>query len=181
MSVTIAREVLSLHDERVAVYSAWHESFRTFLLDEQELIYGLAVKKATESFQRINTRILELMKDCDAEMKDILGRLQRGEEQKLKHTVALQLLQKVHFIDDVRREKEEEELERADREGTSILHHHHHHHHAVPSTLAEKRMPRANEVYDAKASAEAKAIAAAVEEINDAIEELREVVYANGV
>lgn len=75
---------------------------------------------------------------------------QENEQRKLAATVKLQALMKEHFIDAARRDREEERMANADRGGTNILHVHHHE--PVPSSLAEKRIPPHNALYDREAS-----------------------------
>ena len=170
--------VLELHEERIRAYRKLEESFRLFLLDEQERIFHLAVQDATAEFQRISAELVAISKSTESRaLADLVRRLQAEEKEKLTHTVALQGLQKRHFVDAVRAEKERRQVEAADRQGTNVLGH------VVSSSssssseircLADKPQPPADALYDRDAGQAARAIAACIDEIRDIEMELRE-------
>ena len=175
--------VLELHEERIQAYRKLEESFRIFLLDEQEGIFHLAVQDATAEFQRISAELMAISKSTTSSvLADLVRRLQAEEKEKLAHTVALQGLQKRHYIDAVRAEKERRQVEAADRQGTNVLGH------VPPSSsssssssssgeircLADKPQPPADALYDRDAGQAARAIAACIDEIRDIEMELRE-------
>lgn len=172
------QKLLELHFDRVQAYNRWDESFRIYLVDEQERVYDVYVQKTIADFNTINQSCLALV--LDDEGRDIRTRLLALEQQKLKLWVEMQLLQKAHFIDRVKAEREEEELLNADKAGSNILEpvHHHHHHdhdhdHDAPLTLATKRQPRQSDAYDNKKRLLQKQISENVEAINDLIDEIR--------
>jgi hypothetical protein len=166
--------VLQLHDQRVAAYREWEESFRQYLLDEQENIFNLAIQQATSEFQRISTELLAVQRESDAELAGLVKRLQEQEQQKLKLTALLQTLQKKHYIDDARRERDEAAAEKAERQGSKVLEY------ETPpggggeiKTLSDKRQPKANALYDREAGKAARGLAEVIEEINDIVAEIR--------
>jgi hypothetical protein len=170
----LARRLLELHEERVGVYRRLEECFRTYLLDEQEHVFGLAVQGCTADFVRISQAVLASSAEGPEDLKAVAKRWQLAEKEKLGATVRLQALQKAHYIDAARKDREEEKMRHAEREGTNVLHPHTHSHADVPETLADKRIPPFDEVYNKNAGEAARTIASCVAEINECVEELRE-------
>jgi hypothetical protein len=165
---------LRLYNERVATYQRLEQAFKTLLLDEQEMIFSLEVQACTLEFKRINDEIVAARKESgNDKVKDLVKEWHDCEQQKLVATVRLQSLMKKHYIDRVRRDREEERMVEADRSGTNILHSHSHE--EVPTTLAEKRQPSHDAAYNAEASKFSQKIARLIETINDCFAELKEV------
>lgn len=168
--------ILRVHEERVAAYRELDESFRVLLLDEQESVFARSVAACTASFQAAASSVSALWREAvdDQEERALLQQWQEAEQRKLAATVALQQLKKRHFVDSVRRDREEERMAEADRRGTNVLHTHAHHLEDVPTTLAEKRQPPYDQVYEREAAKYAREIAELIETINDCLDELRE-------
>ena len=62
----------------------------------------------------------------------------------------------------------------AERAGTNIVGHVHDPHQGPIVTLADKRQPPADALYDREAGATARELAACIEDINDVVAEIRE-------
>ncbi len=78
-----AKRVLQLHEERVAVYRRLEEAFRSYLLDEQEMIFGMAVQSCTADFARISREVMAAGAEGSEELRGAVGRLQKVEQAKL--------------------------------------------------------------------------------------------------
>lgn len=166
-------KLLALHSERVAVYKEFEEAFRRYLIDEQGKIFSIAVSEATTQFQRISTEVMQCIKLNENEEFKALGKaLQREEQEKLVLTAKLQAAKKTHFIDNVRRDKEEAAMRAADLAGTNVLTPHNCHHDDIQS-LAQKPQPTYSQIYDRDAGSAAKGLQQCIERINEIIAEIR--------
>ena len=65
-------------------------------------------------------------------------------------------------------------MARSERQGSNILHPHMHGHDSVPQTLADKRIPPFDQVYNRNAGEAARAIAQCIDDINECVDELRD-------
>ena len=98
-SVTLAKDFLTLQEERVRQYRLLSDAHKTYLASAPDYNlepYKLCVSDVTKSFKQLSERIIQMRKMFedefqDPEMSHLVGKIQGLEETKLKFTVDHQI------------------------------------------------------------------------------------------